>query len=217
MRATELSGGLLGPPAAALGFTGARPRWKSLVDRRRLGAHLLVRHSGQLLEVSPGFMRSLKVTSLPPRVTKYRMFRTRCPCVLGSSMCHSSTSANARNCRRNGNGGPAGAGSAGAGPGSFGGAGEIPPGDVGSFPISRQRGQLALIPGAAVVISDRDVWAAALLMVKRYGDDAMLEASEAPISCSREGDMAGAETWHRILNAIERLQAKAPTDGENVH
>jgi hypothetical protein len=22
--------------------------------------------------------------------------------------------------------------------------------------------------------------------------------------------MAGAETWHRILNAIERLQAKAP-------
>jgi hypothetical protein len=60
MRATELSGGLLGPPAATLGFTGARPRWKSLVDRRRLGAHLLVRHSGQLLEVSPGFMRSVE-------------------------------------------------------------------------------------------------------------------------------------------------------------
>jgi hypothetical protein len=26
------------------------------------------------------------------------------------------------------------------------------------------------------MISDRDVWQAALLMVKRYGDDAMLEA-----------------------------------------
>ena len=25
--------------------------------------------------------------------------------------------------------------------------------------------------------------------------------------------MAGAETWHRILNAIERLQAKAPAEG----
>jgi hypothetical protein len=25
--------------------------------------------------------------------------------------------------------------------------------------------------------------------------------------------MAGAETWHRILNAIERLQAKAPAGG----
>jgi hypothetical protein len=29
--------------------------------------------------------------------------------------------------------------------------------------------------------------------------------------------MAGAETWHRILNAIERLQAKAPADGDKVH
>ena len=31
--------------------------------------------------------------------------------------------------------------------------------------------------------------------------------------------MACAETWHRILNAIERLQAKAqtPAGGEKVH
>jgi hypothetical protein len=28
------------------------------------------------------------------------------------------------------------------------------------------------------LISDRDVWAAALLMVKRYGDDAMIEAAD---------------------------------------
>jgi hypothetical protein len=28
--------------------------------------------------------------------------------------------------------------------------------------------------------------------------------------------MAGAETWHRILNAIEQLQAKAPAEGEKV-
>jgi hypothetical protein len=28
------------------------------------------------------------------------------------------------------------------------------------------------------VIPDRDVWAAAVLMVKRYGDDAMLEAAD---------------------------------------
>jgi hypothetical protein len=28
---------------------------------------------------------------------------------------------------------------------------------------------------------------------------------------------AGAEAWHRILNAIERLQAKAPAKGEKVH
>jgi triphosphoribosyl-dephospho-CoA synthetase len=55
------------------------------------------------------------------------------------------------------------------------------------------------------MISDRDVWAAALLMVKRYGDDAMLEASERADQLLDKGD---AETWHRILNAIERLQVE---------
>jgi hypothetical protein len=29
--------------------------------------------------------------------------------------------------------------------------------------------------------------------------------------------MAGCEAWHRILNAIERLQAKQPAEGEKVH
>jgi hypothetical protein len=32
-----------------------------------------------------------------------------------------------------------------------------------------------------------------------------------------KGDMAGAATWHRILNAIERLQATKPAEGERVH
>jgi hypothetical protein len=58
------------------------------------------------------------------------------------------------------------------------------------------------------MIADTDIWRAALAMVKRYGDDAMLEASERADQLL--DDMAGAETWHRIiLNAIERLQAKA--------
>jgi triphosphoribosyl-dephospho-CoA synthetase len=56
----------------------------------------------------------------------------------------------------------------------------------------------------------------ALAIVKRYGDDAMLEASERADQLLDEGDLAGAETWHRILNAIERLQARAPAD-EKVH
>jgi hypothetical protein len=37
----------------------------------------------------------------------------------------------------------------------------------------------------------------------------MLESAERADQLLDEGDMAGAETWHRILNAIERLQAKA--------
>jgi hypothetical protein len=67
------------------------------------------------------------------------------------------------------------------------------------------------------MIADRDVWAAALLMGKRYGDDAMFEAAARADQLLDEGDMAGAEAWHRILNAVERLQAKTPAEGENVH
>jgi hypothetical protein len=32
-----------------------------------------------------------------------------------------------------------------------------------------------------------------------------------------DGDWQGAVVWYRILNAIERLQATAPADGEKVH
>ena len=67
------------------------------------------------------------------------------------------------------------------------------------------------------MIDDRDVWRAAVLIVKRYGDDATLEASARADQLLDEGDMAGAATWHRILDAIERLQAMAPAEGEKVH
>ena len=56
-----------------------------------------------------------------------------------------------------------------------------------------------------------------VLIIKRYGDDAMLEAAERADQLLDEGDLAGAATWHRILDAIERLQAKAPAEGEKVH
>jgi hypothetical protein len=67
------------------------------------------------------------------------------------------------------------------------------------------------------VISDRDVWAAALLIVKRYGDGAMLEASQRAEQLLDDGDTAGAEIWQWILKAIVRLQEKAPAEGEKVH
>jgi hypothetical protein len=67
------------------------------------------------------------------------------------------------------------------------------------------------------MFSDRDVWAAALAMVNRYGDDAMLEAAARADDLLENGDMAGCDVWHRILNAIQRLQASVPADGEAVH
>ena len=47
------------------------------------------------------------------------------------------------------------------------------------------------------MIDDRDVWAAALLMVKRYGADAMLEAAARADQLLADGDPLGAATWHR--------------------
>jgi len=66
------------------------------------------------------------------------------------------------------------------------------------------------------VISDVDIWRAALLMVKRHKDDAMLEAAARADQLGEAGDIAGCTRWHRILEAIERLQAKAPVEGEKV-
>ena len=65
--------------------------------------------------------------------------------------------------------------------------------------------------------NDRDIWAAALLMVTRYGDDAVLAAVKRGKQLLQEDDLQGAVTWHRIVSAIERLQAKAPAEGEKVH
>ena len=67
------------------------------------------------------------------------------------------------------------------------------------------------------MIPDADMWRAALAIVKRYGDDAMLEATQRADQLLDEGDMAACETWHRILNAIERLQTQKPAEGEKVH
>jgi hypothetical protein len=54
-------------------------------------------------------------------------------------------------------------------------------------------------------------------MLKRYKDDAMFEASARADQALEDGDMGAAATWHRILDAIDRLQAKAPAEGEKVH
>jgi hypothetical protein len=67
------------------------------------------------------------------------------------------------------------------------------------------------------MISDREIWQCALLMVKRYGADATLEAAGRADELMDAGDVAACEMWHRILSAIERLQAAAPAHGEGVH
>src|SRR5262249_55035691 len=71
--------------------------------------------------------------------------------------------------------------------------------------------------GSGGLITDREIWRAALLMVKRYKDDAMLEASMRADQNFDKGNMPGAETWHRVLNCVERILATKPGEGEGVH
>jgi hypothetical protein len=67
------------------------------------------------------------------------------------------------------------------------------------------------------VISDRSIWAAALALVRRYDDDALLQAVERGTRLLSDGDFDGAVAWYRIIDAIERLQAPAPGSHERVH
>lgn len=64
---------------------------------------------------------------------------------------------------------------------------------------------------------DIDIWTAAQLMVKRYGDDALQQAVKRAGDLSDAGDVKGAYIWYLVRNCIERLQAKAPAKGEKVH
>ena len=67
------------------------------------------------------------------------------------------------------------------------------------------------------MITEADIWRSALTMVKRYKDDAMQEAAMRADHLLEDGDWQAAITWHRILDAIDRLQAQKPAEGEKVH
>jgi hypothetical protein len=67
------------------------------------------------------------------------------------------------------------------------------------------------------VLSDREVWAAALLMVKRYRTNAATQAANRAEALLSENDSDGVVDWVRVIKAIEKLQTMAPAEGEGVH
>jgi hypothetical protein len=58
-------------------------------------------------------------------------------------------------------------------------------------------------------ISDREVWTAASLLVKRHGADAVIEAARMIDRMLDLSDREGQVVWRRIKCAIETLQAPA--------
>ena len=56
------------------------------------------------------------------------------------------------------------------------------------------------------MIPDAEIWRAAMAMVKRFGEDALLEAAARADQLQEDGDWQGALIWQRIPDAIERLR-----------
>ena len=55
------------------------------------------------------------------------------------------------------------------------------------------------------VISEIDIWRAAVLMMKRFGDGAPIESGKRADELANAGDDAGAAIWRRIEDAVEKL------------
>jgi hypothetical protein len=60
------------------------------------------------------------------------------------------------------------------------------------------------------VISEIDIWRAANLMLKRYGEKALEESSARADGLAADGDHDSASTWRRITAAVVQLANNVP-------
>jgi triphosphoribosyl-dephospho-CoA synthetase len=67
-----------------------------------------------------------------------------------------------------------------------------------------------------MIFAELDIWRAAQLLVKRYGDDAAIQAGMRAEELPARGDDDGAVTWRAIIRAVEELQRATPWEGEAV-
>jgi hypothetical protein len=60
------------------------------------------------------------------------------------------------------------------------------------------------------VIPEIDIWRAANLMLKRYGEKALEQSATRADELAAEEDHDGAVTWRRITDAVGQLANKTP-------
>jgi hypothetical protein len=60
------------------------------------------------------------------------------------------------------------------------------------------------------VIPEIDIWRAANLMLKRYGEKALEESAARADELESDGDDNGAEVWRRIMDAVAQLINTTP-------
>ena len=63
------------------------------------------------------------------------------------------------------------------------------------------------------MISDRDIYRSANVLVKQHGADAPIHAAMRADAMIDKGDLDGYAVWKRILRAVEKLLSKERPDG----
>jgi len=67
------------------------------------------------------------------------------------------------------------------------------------------------------MIPDLDLYRAANVIIKQYGEDAPIHAAMRADATLKAGDPDGYAVWKRILRAVGELQGTEPKSGEAVH
>ena len=62
-----------------------------------------------------------------------------------------------------------------------------------------------------------DIYRSANLLIKKHGDDAVIEAAMRADSMLDKGDLDGARVWKAIVKAIEELQRGERKEGERIN
>lgn len=65
-------------------------------------------------------------------------------------------------------------------------------------------------------VTEIDIYRAAKIFIKKHGDSALLEAMKNEEGLSLKGDSQGAQTWHKITNAIEWMQIPKNLKSETI-
>ncbi len=65
--------------------------------------------------------------------------------------------------------------------------------------------------------SDLDIYRTAKVLVKRYGENAALEAAQRADAMLEKGCLDGQRMWKRVLAAVKEIQREEPEEGEAVN
>ncbi len=66
------------------------------------------------------------------------------------------------------------------------------------------------------MIPDLDIYRAANVIIKRYGEDAQIHSTRRDSAMLDKGDLDGYEVWKRIVKAVEELLSKERPAGVTV-